>query len=134
MKSGRPRQTITKRCGRSITRCGASALLGLDQEKIRLSDFDESTEGEFVFTALCGGNPAGFISIWEPDCFIHSLYVRRGCRGLGIGGWLIEEAVCLFGLPMTLKCMKPNTAAVDFYLSHGWRIEREDMGEDGPII
>jgi len=104
----------------------------LDWEKIRLRDFEESTADELIFVAFVDGELAGFISIWEPDGFIHSIYVKSDFRGLGAGRRLIEEAVKICGLPLTLKCMTANMPSVGFYLSQGWKIAEEAMGDGGP--
>lgn len=34
-------------------------------------------------------------------------------------------------LPLTLKCVKENTKAFDYYKSHNWKIEKEEMGSEG---
>ncbi len=57
-----------------------------------------------IIAALCGGKPAGFIPVWEPDRYIHSLFARRGSRGLGIGSRLLEEA------PMRCLCVGMKAA------------------------
>lgn len=104
----------------------------LNKQKVKLTDFDESTQGELILAAIIKNQIAGFISVWENDSFIHNLFVLPQYRGFGIGKRLIEEVSKTIPLPLTLKCMKANRAAVAFYLSQSWTIEQEDTCEDGP--
>ena len=95
------------------------------------SDFDNSTQGEIIFTALIDGKIAGFISIWEEDKFIHNLFVSKEYRKHGIGKALINQTLLTFGTPLTLKCVKENQNSVNFYLTNGWQIESEEIGTEG---
>lgn len=97
----------------------------MEYDSIKLEDFDSSTEGELILTAKVDNNIAGFVSIWEEDKFIHNLFVSSRFKRLGIGKALIDESVKAVGLPLTLKCVKANVNALNFYLSQGWTIEEE---------
>lgn len=58
---------------------------------------------------------AGFVSVWEPDYFIHHLYVDRLHHRRGIGRELLRA---LPGWPATryrLKCLCANAPALAFY-------------------
>lgn len=100
----------------------------MEHDSIRLEDFDSSTEGELILTAKINNDIVGFISIWEEDKFIHNLFVSSRYKGIGIGKQLMKEAMNEVGLPLTLKCVKANREALNFYLSQGWTIEGEFMG------
>ncbi|WP_411683021.1 GNAT family N-acetyltransferase [Clostridium thailandense] len=65
------------------------------------------------------------ISIWKEDKFVHNLFIASNFKRLGAGKALIKEAVKAVGLPLTLKCVKANIDALNFYLSQGWTIEEE---------
>ena len=97
----------------------------MEYGSIKLEDFDSSTEGELILTAKINNEIAGFISIWEEDKFIHNLFVSSNFQRCGVGKVLINEAVKVVGLPLTLKCVKANENALNFYLSQGWTIEKE---------
>lgn len=97
----------------------------MEYDSIKLDDFDSSTEGELILTAKINNEIAGFVSIWEEDKFIHNLFVSSNFKGCGIGKALINQSVKVVGLPLTLKCVKANENAVNFYLSQGWTIEEE---------
>ena len=96
-----------------------------EYNSMRLEDFDSSTEGELIFTAKINNEIAGFISIWEEDRFIHNLFVSSNFKRCGVGKALINQTVRAVGLPLTLKCVKANVNAINFYLSQGWIIEEE---------
>ena len=101
----------------------------VDNTFATLLDFDSCTNGETIFTAVVNNKIAGFISIWEPDKFIHNLFVAKDFRNMGLGKALLNAAVKKCGVPLTLKCVKDNTKSVDFYLANGWSIEKEE--DDG---
>lgn len=103
-------------------------------EQRSAADFDRATEGEQIFVAEIQGGAAGFVSVWEPDKFIHSLFVAGEFRRMGVGLALIQRALVEYGTPLTLKCVVKNENALQFYLKNGWRIEREDSGDEGPYV
>ena len=104
----------------------------VDNALATLTDFDSCTDGEAVFTAIVNNKIAGFISVWEPDKFIHNLFVSKDFRKMGVGKALLNVAVKNYGVPLTLKCVKENTKSVDFYLANGWGIKKEEIGSEGP--
>ena len=75
--------------------------------------------------------PEGFISVWEPESFIHHLYVRSSSRGHGIGGALVDALSARIPRPWRLKCLRANSAATAFYLSRGWREVSSGTGDEG---
>jgi len=97
----------------------------MEPDSINLHDFDSSTKGELILTAKISNEIAGFISIWEEDKFIHNLFVSSNFQRCGVGKALISKAVKVVGLPLTLKCVKVNKNALNFYLSQDFTIEEE---------
>jgi GNAT superfamily N-acetyltransferase len=81
-----------------------------------LADFDAQTQDERLWVALDeAARPVGFIALWEPEQFIHHLYVERAWAGHGVGRALLQA---LPGWPATrfvLKCLCRNEAALAFY-------------------
>lgn len=104
----------------------------IDKSTIRLDDFDHITEGEKVFVACVNENVVAFMSVWEVDYFLHSLYIDEKHRRHGVGKTLIDFLLNYYKHPFILKCVKENTKALSFYLSLGWVIYKEELGNDGP--
>ena len=97
----------------------------------QLHDFDRSTEGERILTALIHDRLVGFASIWAPDRFLHCLFVDPAFQGCGAGKALLAGCAPYFNGVATLKCLQENRRAVRFYLSQGWRVQGEGDGADG---
>jgi len=104
----------------------------VDKSKVTINDFDHITEGEKVFVASVNGEVIAFMSVWEIDYFLHSLYIDKMFRRHGVGKALISFLLDYYKHPFTLKCVKENTKALSFYLSLGWVIHKEEIGSDGP--
>ncbi|MGD2118231.1 MAG: GNAT family N-acetyltransferase [Chromatiales bacterium] len=98
------------------------------------ADFLQVVEGEQVFVARIAGDIAGFASVWEPENFLHHLYVSPLHQRQGIGGELLKHCVNMFGLPMSLKCIEANVEACHFYEKFGWRIAEKAKGPEGRYL
>ncbi|KJG07010.1 GCN5 family acetyltransferase [Photobacterium angustum] len=96
-----------------------STFTWLEISDYQLSDFSRDTEGERVLVAVSGGEVLGFISIWEPENFIHHLYISNNHQGKNIGTRLLEKAKYLYS-SLSLKCMMENERAIGFYSSNGF--------------
>ena len=100
---------------------------------MREADFALDTEGEALLVAVGSDDqPEGFVSVWEPDAFIHHFYVRAGSRRMGIGTQLLESLRSRLPRPWRLKCVRANDEALAFYLRQGWLEVTSGIGEDGP--
>lgn len=97
-------------------------------------DFDVHTVGERILVAVVNGNILGFASIWEPDSFLHNLFVHPSAIRSGVGKALLTSCGRYFSKTPTLKCLKANAKAAQFYTVQGWRVIREDVGPDGPYL
>lgn len=100
----------------------------------QLVDFDTHTEGERVLVAAVEGEVLGFASIWEPDSFLHNLFVHPSAKRIGIGQALLKSCATYFSKPPTLKCLVANSNALQFYKAQGWTILREETDADGPYF
>ena len=99
------------------------------------SDFARDTAGETLFVAVgSDDNPLGFVSVWEPDRFIHHLYVRSELRDRGIGKALLGSLSTRLPMPWKLKCLTANDSALAFYKSQGWSKVSSEVGEEGPYF
>jgi len=97
------------------------------------ADFARDSRGETVLVAVgSDGSPEGFVSVWEPDAFVHHLYVRRDSRRQGIGGLLLRSLAGRLPMPWRLKCLRANREALAFYAREGWMEVSAGEAEDGP--
>ncbi len=99
------------------------------------ADFAKASEGEILFVCCnCENEVLGFVSVYEPDAFIHHLYVARHCQRLGIGAALLKFLEYHIIKPWHLKCMAKNEMALVFYVSQGWIEEGRAEGPEGPYV
>lgn len=97
------------------------------------SNLVRDVDGEALLVAVDSNDqPEGFVSVWEPEAFIHHLYVRNGSRNKGIAKQLLNSLASRLPRPWRLKCVRANDAALSFYLDHGWVEVSSGVGEDGP--
>jgi ribosomal protein S18 acetylase RimI-like enzyme len=99
------------------------------------SDFARDTAGEKLLVAVGSDDkPLGFVSVWEPDRFIHHLYVRSELRDRGIGKALLGSLRTQLPAPWKLKCLTANDPALAFYASQGWKKVSSEAGHEGPYF
>ena len=98
-------------------------------------NFATVSEGERVFVT-CDDNDkiSGLISVWEPEQFIHHLYVRSDCKRQGIGHALLASLDSWLPKPWTLKCNQENHPALDFYRALGWRQRKRGTNDAGAYL
>ena len=92
-----------------------------DTVLFELSDFERDTEGEDIFVASKSNEILGFVSIWEPDSFIHHLFVSSCNLRSGVGLKLLDFAKQRYS-NLSLKCLTQNRNAIGFYRSQGFTI------------
>lgn len=98
----------------------ASTFTWLDSSGYQLTDFDAHTAGDTIYVAVSAGEVLGFIAVYEPDNFIHHLFVADDAQGIGVGSTLLTMLTELNGRPQILKCMVKNEKAMQFYFSRGF--------------
>jgi ribosomal protein S18 acetylase RimI-like enzyme len=104
------------------------------KEHYGVAEFLRVIEGETILVTRIGGEIVGFASVWEPDIFLHHLYVSPHYQHQGIGSALVEHCVSQFGLPMSLKCIESNIGACRFYEKRGWRCSEMAEGPEGRYV
>ncbi|MEW6119144.1 MAG: GNAT family N-acetyltransferase [Pseudomonadota bacterium] len=109
----------------------AAAFPWLASSEFQLEDFDRDTREERVIVAFLGVIPVGFASVWEPDSFLHNLFVHPDFLRRGIGRALVERSMSYFKGPATLKCLLGNSSAHAFYLHLGWHVTGYGESSDG---
>ena len=100
----------------------------------QLADFDSHTQGERILVATFQQEVRGFASIWEPESFLHNLFVHPLLTRRGIGQALLADCSKYFANEPRLKCLKANVNALQFYKSQGWKALREEIGSEGPYL
>jgi ribosomal protein S18 acetylase RimI-like enzyme len=93
-----------------------------DAAAFKLEDFAVQTEGEVIHLAEEeeGGELLGFLSVWEPESFVHHLFIAPGHRRRGVGRALLSDLQWRMPGPFRLKCVAANEAALAFYRRLGW--------------
>jgi len=106
----------------------------LPAEQFHPGDFDAQTRGERILVAEDeAGAVTGFVSVWEPDAFIHHLFVAPERQREGIGHALL----CAAGWPrepLRLKCLVRNERALAFYRAHGFAEAGRGSTDDGEYV
>jgi len=103
--------------------------------RFRLEDFEKETAGEAVFVAEDTNRKIlGFISVWEPERFVHHLYIAPDQQRRGVGKQLLESLSSWLPLPYRLKCKVRNEAACAFYRKSGWVETGRDIDEQGEYL
>lgn len=83
--------------------------------------FLRSTAGEETTLAWAGHRLVGFVSVYPPETFVHSLFVELGWQGNGIGRRLLAAGLAGRTCAARLKCKIGSVAAQRFYERLGWR-------------
>ncbi|MEH6559157.1 MAG: GNAT family N-acetyltransferase [Oceanicoccus sp.] len=100
-------------------------------DSLKMDDFDKDTEGEKIWVYQLAEEIVGFISIWQPENFIHHLFVLPEYARRGYGAQLLATSMVSMNHPITLKCSSQNANALAFYRSKGWRTVAKGIGTDG---
>lgn len=118
-------------CARIYLETRRACFFWLDGAALRLGEFDASVAGETLWVAERNGAVAGFASVWEPETFLHNLFVAPAAQGRGLGGALLSRVeAAAGGRTLRLKCDAANGHAMAFYRRRGWRIEERGV-QDG---
>lgn len=114
-------------CAHIMTRAMRQAFFWTQIADVDLKSFRAFTEDEIVIVASIENQTVGFASIYEPNKFLHHLYVDPDFQRKGIGSALLTETYKIIGQNISLKCQVKNKLAREFYRANGW-IEDLDVG------
>ncbi|EOR29855.1 hypothetical protein L100_09419 [Elizabethkingia meningoseptica ATCC 13253 = NBRC 12535] len=81
----------------------------------RIFDFRKELKNEIVYETMLNNEVIAFMSLWEPDNFIHHLYILPEYQGRQIGQQMINFLAGRYDEPLGLKCLTQNIQAVNFY-------------------
>ncbi|MDL2404657.1 GNAT family N-acetyltransferase [Rhizobium calliandrae] len=107
-------------------------FLWVDPGDFHAADFVIHTQGERIF--VCedrNGVIAGFLTLWEPDDFIHMLYILPEFQGFGAGKALLAALPEWPNRRYRLKCLVKNTRAIAFYRTLGFKIIGDGSSPEG---
>ncbi|MCB9859737.1 MAG: GNAT family N-acetyltransferase [Phycisphaeraceae bacterium] len=112
-----------------------AAFHWFDPESFQLADFASQTIDERIWVAEDEhGRLVGFLSLYEPESFVHHLFVAPDIQRRGIGRKLLEVANRSARRPMSLKVLEQNVDARMFYTSLGWTTTGHGADELGPYL
>jgi len=111
-----------------------AAFTWIAAESHQALDFDAHTQGEVILVAVANAQTVGFASIWKPDSFVHNLFVHPSFMRQGVGSVLLTRCARYCADAPTLKCMKANVNAMQFYTAQGWTVRQENLGPEGPYL
>ena len=99
------------------------------------ANFTKVSDSEIVIVC-CGqdGDVSGFVSVYEPESFIHHLYVVPNYQGQGVGAALLHSLEAWVQMPWHLKCVERNENALAFYFSQGCVEENRAQGPKGSYV
>lgn len=92
--------------------------------------FLEQALHETIWLAWERGHIIGVAALYEPDSFLHSLYIDFGHQGRGVGLALLNTVASAARGPLSLKVEEQNLGARRFYAREGFS-ERETGVTDG---
>ena len=78
--------------------------------------------------AVADARIVGVAAVYEPDNFLHSLYVAE--RRAGVGKAMLDHVRAVATGPVSLKCQAVNLKAQAFYVREGFVVT--EQGRDPP--
>lgn len=92
---------------------------------ISQDDMKTMIEGEMIYVASTQGKVVGFLTYYEPEGFIHLLFIHPDYQGQQIGSLFLEELEKRYPTQdFTLKCLLENKRAIAFYCRKGFEKQK----------
>lgn len=108
------------RCARIFLDARRKAFPWQPADRFGLDDYYDCVANELVIVAEVDWTVVGFVSIDEPERFIHTLFIDPDWQKRGIGTVLLREALAALRGSAQLTCSARNAAARAFYEHNGW--------------
>lgn len=118
-------------CAALYVSVGRSAFSWRGPQSFCAEDFLAFAAEEDVFVAEAAGEIVGVLTLYQPESFVHALYVSHAAQGQGIGRALLALAASSTCGNLTLKCDLANRRALQFYDRLG--LERMGGGESDGV-
>jgi ribosomal protein S18 acetylase RimI-like enzyme len=100
-----------------------TAFTWVDPARFHREDFSTHTKNEAVFVCHKENlDIVGFLALWEPENFIHMLYVRPEFQGQGAGTALLRALPNWPRRRYRLKCLVKNKRALAYYEAMGFEV------------
>lgn len=112
--------TDSERCAHIFLHGRRKAFPWQPADRFGLDDYYDCVEDELVIVAEVDGTVVGFVSIDQPERFIHTLFIDPAWQQRGIGTLLLREALRELRGSAQLTCAARNAAARAFYEHNGW--------------
>lgn len=101
-----------------------------DTETMSRHDFVKDTVDEVITVAIIDDRIVGFISVFEPEGFVHLLFIATDHQGQGIGRQLIQSVQSDLDMDLSLKCVSSNHNALTAYEKMGWVRKEEHESQN----
>lgn len=76
----------------------------------------------------------GLVGVWEPESYIHHLYVDARFQRQGVGTALLDALEGGLPKPWRLKCVQANHQALAFYQASGFKAIEAGQGRHGAYV
>lgn len=94
-----------------------------EEPRVDLDDFSKMINGELIYIAYVEYKLVGFLTLYEPDTFVHFLFIDNTLQRSGVGSRLLEEVELDFpSKDISLKCLVKNKKALSFYKKKGFKV------------
>ena len=102
-----------------------------DKKSLTVKEFQKVIEDEVLYVALEDEEVIGFLSLFEPEMFIHLFFTRYHAQGKGLGTQLLQRLEEDYNhRTLSLKCLIPNKLAQKFYFKQGFVISETNVKEN----
>ncbi|CAJ5759251.1 acetyltransferase [Burkholderia pseudomallei] len=125
-----PAAPIGPRCARSICTRAATHSRGC-LPSVSPPAISTSTREALLVAQARDEGIVGFVSVWEPERFVHHLYVAGTRLREGIGAALLRALPGWPAARYRLKCLVRNERALAFYRAHGFVEIDSGVSADG---